>query len=599
MADGSITIETILDTKEFDQQILQVERRVNEIEKELAANKKLGFLSEKEVQELNVELEKTNNKLITLRQQKEKASQVDDVNRLSESFNDVGSSVQNSIKKVARLALGIFGIRSAYMALRRASSDLASYDQQYATNLEYIRYALTQMIAPVLKYIVNLAATLLGYINAIVQGWFGINLFARGSVDNFKQMKTQASGVGKAVKEIKKQLMGFDEMNVLQEDGSTSTGGGGGGITMPEFDLSAMQGEVPQWLQWIIDNRNLILSIITGIAIGLTAWKLGLSGIKALGIGALISGILITIIAIKQYLEAPTWENFGKVIVGIGVFLAGLLALIVGFPGVIIGVAVAIVGIVISNWQKIQSFLQKGIDWLIGKSNWVHEMFGYIIGSFYDYFVSRLQALLNFIDSQFKVMKQIFDGFIEFFKGVFAGNWEQAFNGLKQVFSGFVNNIINIFNYVMSFLKDRVTTWGSVIGNAFGGAFKGVVNAVLRTIENIINTPIRAINGLISTVNTLPGVNINTLHTFSFPRLKVGGIVNMPNKGTMIGGAIAGESGREGVLPLTDTQAMATLGREIGKYININATVPVYVGNRQIAREIRKIDAEDSFAFNV
>lgn len=73
----------------------------------------------------------------------------------------------------------------------------------------------------------------------------------------------------------------------------------------------------------------------------------------------------------------------------------------------------------------------------------------------------------------------------------------------------------------------------------------------------------------------------------------------MPNKGTMIGGAIAGESGREGVLPLTDTQAMATLGREIGKYININATVPVYVGNRQIAREMRRINAEDSFAYNL
>lgn len=95
------------------------------------------------------------------------------------------------------------------------------------------------------------------------------------------------------------------------------------------------------------------------------------------------------------------------------------------------------------------------------------------------------------------------------------------------------------------------------------------------------------------------GINLNTLPTFNLPRLKVGGIVNMPNKGTMIGGAIAGESGREGVLPLTDTQAMATLGREIGKWININATVPVYVGNRQIAREIRKIDAEENFAYNL
>ena len=39
--------------------------------------------------------------------------------------------------------------------------------------------------------------------------------------------------------------------------------------------------------------------------------------------------------------------------------------------------------------------------------------------------------------------------------------------------------------------------------------------------------------------------------------------------------AIAGESGREGVIPLTDSQQMALLGEAIGKYININATIPV------------------------
>ena len=95
------------------------------------------------------------------------------------------------------------------------------------------------------------------------------------------------------------------------------------------------------------------------------------------------------------------------------------------------------------------------------------------------------------------------------------------------------------------------------------------------------------------------GVNISTLPTFDLPRLKVGGIINMPNKGTMLGSAIGGESGKEGVLPLTDTQAMAELGREIGRWININATVPVYVGNRQIAREVRRINAEDDFAYNL
>ena len=595
--DGEITIGTKLDTKQFDAQITELERKVNDIEKMLENPKKLG-LSSRDVQELEVELEKAKNKLISLRQQKERATESGSVKQLSEGFKNFGSSIQSSIRNVARLALGIFGIRSAFMFLRRASSDLASYDQQYATNLEYIRYALTQAIAPVLQWIVNLAAKLLGYINAIMQGWFGINLFARGSAENFNKMKAGASGVSKAVKEIKKQLAGFDEINMLTDQSDTGTKAGAGGVGMPNFDLSAMQGDVPPWLQWIIDNKDLILSILAGIAAGLLAIKLGASGIQALGIGVMVAGIIYTIQSLLDYLKDPNWENFGKVIQGIGIAIVGLGILIGNVPLIVAGAIVLIIGTIIKHWEEIKAFFQKGIDWLKGKSDWVHQMFGNVIGSIYDYFVARFQAILNFANGWFSSLKQIFDGFIKFFKGVFTGNWQLAFEGLKQIVSGFINNIINIFNYVMSFLRDRVALWGNVVGKAFGGAFKAVVNAVLRTIENTLNTPIRAINRLLDVINAVPGINLGKLTTFNLPRLKVGGIINMPNKGTMLGSAIGGEAGREGVIPLTDQQAMAQLGAEIGRNVVVNLTNITKVGNRQIAREIKQINAEQEFAFN-
>lgn len=524
--------------------------------------------------------------------------QVADVEKLKSGFNSVGSSIQGAVKHVARLALGIFGIRSAFMFLRRASSDLASYDKQYAANLEYIRYALTQAIAPVLQWIVRLAATLLGYINAIMQGWFGINLFARGSAENFNKMKAGASGVSKAVKEIKKQLTGFDEINMLTDQSDTGTSAGAGGVGMPSFDLSAMQGDVPPWLQWIIDNKDLILSILAGIAAGLLAIKLGATGIQALGIGVMVAGIIYTIQSLLDYLKDPSWENFGKVIQGIGIAIVGLGILIKSVPLIVAGAIILIVGLIIKHWEEIKAFFQKGIDWLKGKSDWVHQMFGNVIGSIYDYFVARFQAILNFANGWITSLKQVFDGFIKFFKGVFTGNWQLAFEGLKQIVSGFINNIINIFNYVMSFLRDKVALWGNVVGKAFGGAFKGVVNAVLRTIENTLNTPIRAINRLIDVINAVPGINLGHLNTLDLPRLKTGGIINMPNKGTMLGSAIGGESGREGVIPLTDQQAMAQLGAEIGRNVVVNLTNITKVGNRQIAREIKQINAEQEFAYN-
>ena len=115
-----------------------------------------------------------------------------------------------------------------------------------------------------------------------------------------------------------------------------------------------------------------------------------------------------------------------------------------------------------------------------------------------------------------------------------------------------------------------------------------------------MNFPIKSINKLIDVINAVPGIDIKTLPTFKLPRLAKGGIINMPGKGVPIGGGLArgGEVAPEGVIPLTDSQQMALLGEAIGKYININATVPVYVGNRMIAKELKRINAEDDFAYN-
>lgn len=548
--------------------------------------------------EINAKVSEYKQKIENVKIQK----QVADVEKLKSGFNSVGSSIQSSIRNVARLALGIFGIRSAFMFLRQASSSLAGYDKQYAANIEYIRYALTQAIAPVLQWIVRLAATLLGYINAIMQGWFGINLFARGSAENFNKMKAGASGVSKAVKEIKKQLTGFDEINMLTDQSDTGTSAGAGGVGMPNFDLSAMQGEVPEWLQWIIDHKDEILSTLAGIAGGLLALKFGASGIQSLGIGVMVAGIVYTIQSLLKYLKDPSWENFGKVIQGIGIAIVGLGIIIGvatgGWVVAIVGAIVLIVGTIIRYWEQIKAFLQKGIDWLSGKSDWVHQMFGDTIGNIYDDVVKYLQIILNWIDGTFKNIKGAFDGFIQFIKGVFTGNWNQAWEGIKQIFLNTFQAILRTFGTFFTLIKNNVVTFARTAGDIIAGAFKIVVNAVLSAIERVLNSPIRAVNRLIGVINAVPGINLSTLPTFNLPRLKVGGIINMPNKGTMLGSAIGGEAGREGVIPLTDQQAMAELGREIGKHVLVNLTNITQMNGRVIGRELKQITNEQNFAFN-
>ena len=111
-------------------------------------------------------------------------------------------------------------------------------------------------------------------------------------------------------------------MNVLQD--TKSGGGSGADITAPNIDLTGMQGEVPSWIQWIVDNKDLIISALFGIAGGIIAIKLGADLLMGLGIGLIIAGIVKMVKAIIDFIKDPSWDNFAKILEGLTVILIGV-----------------------------------------------------------------------------------------------------------------------------------------------------------------------------------------------------------------------------------------------------------------------------------
>lgn len=248
------------------------------------------------------------------------------------SIDNVGNSMQKAIKKVAKWALAIFGIRSAYMLVRQAMSTLSQYDDQLSANIEYIRYALANVLKPIIETIINLAYKLLAYTAYIAKAWFGVELFANASADAFVKSKKALKDNNKEAKELQKTLAGFDEMNILQENGGTTIGGGGGGITAPNIDLGNWKDiEIPDWVQWIADNGDKVAGILLGIASGLTAIRLGANLIQGLGIGIIAYGIYQTIEGILKFIDDPSWENFVGILKGISTVLAGIGVILLTF----------------------------------------------------------------------------------------------------------------------------------------------------------------------------------------------------------------------------------------------------------------------------
>ncbi len=475
-------------------------------------------------------------------------------NDIKQRINGINDGLQDTVKKVSKWALALFGIRSAYNAIRGAMSTLTQYDDQMQSNLQYIQYALASTLKPLIETILNLVVKLLQYVNYIAQGWFGINLF--GSAKEFKSMADSSKKTAKNVKETKKSLAsGIDEITNLDSDKNDSSNNGtDSGIKMPSFDLNTIDGQVPSWLQWIVDNKDIILSVMAGVAAGLIAWKLGLGNLTSLGIGVAIAGVVYTIQSIMAYLKDPSWQNFGKIITGIGIVVAGVAIAFGAWPVAIAGAIVAIVGIIVSNWEAMKQFFQGGIDWLTGKSELIHKLFGDLFGGVYDSFVNILQNVLNVFDNTFTMFKGILDGLIEIIKGVFTGNWKQAWDGVVKVFSSVFTGLIKLATNTISIIWNIVKGLALSVADVVVGVFKTVINFVLWKIEETLNTPIKTINSLIGIINKVPGINLGKLPTFKLPRLAKGGIVNNPGKGVNMGSYVAGEKGPEAIVPLQNSK---------------------------------------------
>ena len=536
---------------------------------------------------------------------------------ITKSVDNVGNGIKKATSKVIKWGLAVFGVRSAYMAIRQAMSTLSQYDKTLASDIEYIRWVLANALKPVIEGIIQLVYKLLAYLGYIAKAWFGINLFANASAKAFKKQKEALGGSVKKAKELQKTMSSFDEMNVVQSNKDTSGGGGGGGVATPSMDLGSIADvPIPEWIKWIAENKDLVIAGLIGIATALTLIKFGVEPLFALGIGIALAGILLLIQDIITFINDPSWENFANILRDLGIILAGVAVAMIAFNAtnpvgwimLAISAVILLVSAIIKYWDEIKAVLGKVWEWVYDN---VIEPVANVFRELWEIIKSIFEPVINFFTSIFRTvwsnikiifndiaqifsflwdkLKAIFTPVAEFFKSVFT----KAFGFIKTVFSPIVNFFADIWTKVSGKLK----SFGAKVGEVVSGAFKGVVNGVLGAIENILNSPIKAINGLIKTINKVPGIDLDKLKEFKLPRLAKGGIVNNPGPGVMMGSYIAGERGPEAVIPLDDN-TLDRLGLAFARHTTINATLINQMNGRVISRELQKINGENDFAYN-
>lgn len=167
-----------------------------------------------------------------------------------------------------------FGIRSLYFLfnkLRRAMLDgfsaMAAGDSTLQANINGLKTALSNLklsfasaftpianiVLPYITAMVNALATAINYVGMFVSALTGKSTYKK-AVANVNAVAGAADNAANSAKEAKRQLAGFDKLEILSaNDGGGGGGGGGGGAGGPSFEDVAIDSGIADWAQKLKD----------------------------------------------------------------------------------------------------------------------------------------------------------------------------------------------------------------------------------------------------------------------------------------------------------------------------------------------------------
>lgn len=239
-----------------------------------------------------------------------------------------------------------------------------------------------------------------------------------------------------------------------------------------------------------------LAAVVLGIAFGATAG----------GIAAAVGGIAIAIVSLKDAWEnGLSWENVIGVLAGVTAAAVGLgLAfgpIAAGIVLVVGGIAMLVTGFkdaMESGWNLKNTLLTIAGIFATGLG------IALLTGSFIPALIGAIAALLlaitvafgegeNFIDG----MKQILQGFIDFFLGVFTGDISRAIRGIEGIFSGLQKSIFAILDAVEKMFISFLDWLDEKTGGRIHGLLETVKSIIIGGIEFIKTNISTAIKGII------------------------------------------------------------------------------------------------------
>lgn len=301
----------------------------------------------------------------------------------------------------------INGIRESMQALAQFDADfntsmsnIKNASKGLSANLSVSLGGLINAIEPVVTRIINAISRAISYLNALfaMLGGKSTVTVAKKQMDSYAD---SAAGAGGAVKELKRQVYGFDELNKRSKD--SDGGGGGGSNTGDLFEEVPIDSLLPDTIKGLFDRIKAAYEandwteigrvIADGLNMGMEAvdnWITGTLQPKAVTwaqrtaelLNGLVAGTNWTLIgktladglktaidSLATFIEKFNWRTLGEqlatgiysLISGIKLdrLIEGMNALAIGFYNFFSGAIQAI------NWQQVGADLYNAIKTMV------------------------------------------------------------------------------------------------------------------------------------------------------------------------------------------------------------------------------------------
>lgn len=361
------------------------------------------------------------------------------------NIKGMGAGLKSGLGNVLKYATALFSLRSIYSALSgSANAWLSSQNaqaKQLSANIEYMKYAMGSVFAPVIQYVTNLVYSLMKAVQSLVYAFSGVNIFAKATASSMKNASGSAKQTSKSLSSV------HSEINNVSDNKNSNTSG------TPNIDLSEVD-KTPNKIIDVIRNGNWNeIGKMLGEKLNNAMSKIPWNKIQNTSRN-IASGIAKTL---NGFIGTTNWNQVGNT------FAQGLNT----------AIYFAYTFVTTFDWKQFGKAIGDSINGFFNNIDWATA--GKTLGDGIKGIFDSIDTALEEIDWQ-----QIARDVEDFIKNIdWSGIVQAFFRGLGAAFGGFSlflgTLISDAFNGIGDYFNDKIEECG---GDITRGIFNGIGDAI-------------------------------------------------------------------------------------------------------------------------